>query len=312
MTIKTREYVQEDLRDIIRIYNEAFKNLHSCWANPMTMEWFNNRFGRALGEKTGTAFIAEYDNEPVGYVLVTTENRPQVGLVTYISGICVLPSFQRQGIGTKLMENATNWATSQGTVLVESDDEIIENPIAVRFFEKLGFEIFHRGAYMSKDLTNPDIFHGANTHEIRELHVEDLDQLLGVRRGSFKEFGPWYHKQDAERFKRGMKNSIGRDDVKVFVASEDGQVVGYIVASIRETNKTNSVIRVIAVLPEYRNRGVGAALMIRSFSYLRGNSVKRVSTVTETAEGFYRKMGFEEDARFVRVRKWIGVRGDMA
>jgi len=274
----------------------------------MTLEWFMKRFGNALRTKTGTVFIAEYDDVPIGYVLVTTEKRPQVGLVAYISGICVVPSFQRQEIGTRLMERAIDWAKKQGVVLVENDDEIIENPGAVSFFEKLDFEIFHRGAYMSKDLRAAESFTLSEKLRIRELQVEDLDQLLRVRRESFREFGPWYSEPDSEEFKQGMKKRIGRDDVKVFVATADNQVIGYVVCSIRETNRANGDIRVVCVLPKYRNSGIGTALMARSFNFLRKNKVQTVNTVTETAEDFYKKVGFKADKRFVRVRKWISKR----
>lgn len=64
-------------------------------------------------------------------------------------------------------------------------------------------------------------------------------------------------------------------------------------------------IRNISVLPERRNLGVGSALMTRAFGFLRRSGVQIVGTVTETAEGFYEKMGFKVDARFVRVRKWL-------
>jgi len=305
LTLAIRTYVETDLEDMVRIYNESFHGLHSCWANPMTLEWFMNRFGGAFKAKTGTAFIAEKENQPVGYALITTQNRPQVGLVAYVSGICVVPHLQRQGIGTMLMIRAMEWAKGQAAVLVENDDEIIENPVAISFFEKLGFAIFHRGAYMSKDLMILDRFGPLLSHVIRELQVEDLDQLYRVRTESFKEFGPWYSAADAESFKSRMKNRIGQDDVKVFVATENSHVIGYVVASIRETNRTDSDIRVVAVLPEHRNKGVGTALMARSFDYLRRTKVTKVSTVTETAEVFYQKVGFKVDRSFVRVRKFL-------
>lgn len=302
--LKIRDYRDADLEDVVKIYNESFIDLRSCWPNPMTLEWFMKRFGGALKAKTGTVFIAEHDGVPVGYVLITTLNRPQVGLVALISGICVVPSFQRRGIGMRLMEEAIDWAKKQGAVLVENDDEIIKNPRAVSFFEKLGFEIFHKGAYMSKDLTSTESFALPEKLRIRELQVEDLDQLLRVRKESFRELGPWYAEPDEEGFKRGMKNRIGRDDVKVFVAITDNQIIGYVVCSIR-TNGLNGDIRVICVLPEYRKRGIGTALMAHSFNFLRKNKVQTVSTVTETAEGFYKRVGFKVDARFVRVRKLL-------
>ena len=55
--LNIRSYTEKDLEDIVRIYNESFKNLPSCWANPMSLEWFMKRFGGALKAKTGTAFI---------------------------------------------------------------------------------------------------------------------------------------------------------------------------------------------------------------------------------------------------------------
>jgi len=304
-SLKIRSYVQKDSEVIVRIYNEAFRNLHSCWPNPMTLGWFMERFGASLEAKTGTAFIAEYNGAPIGYVLLTLLNRPKVGLVILISSICVIPSFQRKGVGSKLMEKATDWSKKQNAALIENDDEIIENPIAVNFFEKLGFEIFHRGACMSKDLSTAGLFAPQKKYEIRELTNEDLDQLLGVRREAFREFGPWYAKPDAEAFKKRMKNRIGRDDVKVYVATTNNHLIGYVVCTISERDKTLGDFRNISVLPEYRNTGFGTALMNRAFDYLRERKVRTATTVTETAEGFYEKVGFKVDKKFVRVRRQI-------
>ena len=249
-------------------------------------------------------FIAEYDDMPVGYVLVTTDKmrpRSQVGLVAYISGICVFPSFQRQGIGTKLMEKAIEWSKKQGVVLIENDDEIKENPGAVSFLTKLGFEIFHRGAYMSKDLKLPDRFVLPGKHEIREHRLEDIDDLLRIRKETFKEFGSWYNITNEEGFKQGMRSRIGRNDIKVFVAIKNDQPVGYVYCQIHSDNRAS--IRNISVLPNYRKRGVGSALMARALDFLRKNRVQRLGTVTETAESFYKNVGFKVEKRFVRVRK---------
>jgi len=304
-SLNIRSCGQKDSEIIVRIYNEAFRNLHSCWPNPMTQGWFMERFRASLEGKTGTAFMAEYNGVPIGYVLLALLNRPRVGLVTLISGICVIPSFQRKGVGSKLMEKATDWAKKQNAVLIENDDEIIENPIAVSFFEELGFKIFHRGVCMSKDLTLEKPGVRQEKYEIRELRFEDLDQLVRVRREAFREFGPWYAKPDGEAFKKRMKNRIGRDDVKVYVAVANNHVIGYVVCTISETDKTLGEFRNISVLPEYRNMGFGTALMNRAFYYLWEHNVQTATTVTETAEGFYEKVGFKVDMKFVRVRRQI-------
>ena len=303
--IKIRKCAQKDFEAIVKIYNEAFQGLRSCWPNPMMVEWFTERFGPALASKTGTAFLAIHDEMPIGYVLVTSLNRHQVGIVALISGICITPAFQRKRVGSTLLKKAIDWAKKQGAVLIENDDEIIENPIAVSFFEKLGLKVFHRGAYMSRNLASVEASSHVEKQETRELKPEDLDQLLGVRREAFREFGPWYSKPDGEAFKQRMKNRIGRDDVKVFVATMRNRVVGYIVCCISEIDRTKGDIRNISVLPEFRNLGIGTALANRAFDFLKMKDVISVETATETAEGFYKKVGFKVDNKFVRVRKHI-------
>ena len=162
---------------------------------------------------------------------------------------------------------------------------------------------------MSKDLTLPDTFHAPDTHEIRELQAEDVDDVLRVRKEAFREFGPWYTITNEEGFKSGMMSRIGRNDVKVFVAIKSGRPVGYVYCQIREDSRaqwgTRASIRNISVIPEYRKMRVGSALMAHALSFLRENKVSKLGTVTETAEDFYEKMGFKVDTKFVRVRKWL-------
>ncbi len=300
--LKIREYLDNDLEDVVRIYNESFKNLSSCYPNPMSFKWFMGKFGPLLQSKKGNIFTAESNNELVGYIFVYSEKRPQDGLVAYIPSICIVPHVQRQGIGSKLMDRAIQWAKNQGAVLVENDEEIVENPGAINFFKKLGFEVFHRGAYMSKDLTLPDRFIPPETYQIRERRLEDIDDLLRIRKEAFKEFGPWYNTNEAG-FKQRMMSRIKRNDVKVFMAFKNRQPVGYVTCQIKADNGAS--IRNISVLPDWRNKSVGSALMARAFNFLRKNRVQRLGTGTETAEGFYKKLGFKVEKRYVRVRKYI-------
>ena len=85
--------------------------------------------------------------------------------------------------------------------------------------------------------------------------------------------------------------------------------IGYVYCQIREDSRawwgTDASIRIISVLPEHRNLGVGSALMASAFDFLRKNGVQIVGTATETAEDFYKKLGFKVDGRYVQVRKRI-------
>jgi N-acetylglutamate synthase-like GNAT family acetyltransferase len=82
------------------------------------------------------------------------------------------------------------------------------------------------------------------------------------------------------------------------------EVIGYMVASVDEIQRETGTVRVVRVVPRRRRRNIGTVLLENTFRFLRENNVKTVNTFTETAEGFYRKVGFKEDAEFVRVRKW--------
>jgi hypothetical protein len=48
--LKIRSYAPEDIEDVVTICNKSFKNLRSCWPNPMALEWFVNRFGTASAQ----------------------------------------------------------------------------------------------------------------------------------------------------------------------------------------------------------------------------------------------------------------------
>jgi GNAT superfamily N-acetyltransferase len=80
----------------------------------------------------GTTSVVEVDNERVGRVRITRT----AGCIE-LSGIQLLPGFQRHGIGTAIIEDLKAQAAAAGIPLdlgVEKD-----NPDARRLYERLGF-----------------------------------------------------------------------------------------------------------------------------------------------------------------------------
>lgn len=81
------------------------------------------------------------------------------------------------------------------------------------------------------------------------------------------------------------------------VARKGGRVVGYVLAT---GWRGQGLIMSIAVLPEFRRRGVGTSLMGSALSYLARTYDRvylQVDAENTASIGFYRKLSFRETGR---------------
>lgn len=87
----------------------------------------------------------------------------------------------------------------------------------------------------------------------------------------------------------------------VFSAWDNGKLVGCV--RVLSDLKFRSVIYDLAVLPQYQHRGIGTNLVQRCREACPGSGWL---VQTETAEGFYKKIGFTDiDERVLTIRgKW--------
>lgn len=90
--------------------------------------------------------VAEHDGKFVGELSMMTQNANIPAAVipnkrVYLFGLRILPEFQRQGIGTALLEQAVKLCVKRGifefTIGVEQDNEV-----ARRIYKKMGFTEF--------------------------------------------------------------------------------------------------------------------------------------------------------------------------
>jgi len=80
-----------------------------------------------------------------------------------------------------------------------------------------------------------------------------------------------------------------------FVVAEAGDdVVG--VAGL-EVCRDNALLRSVAVLPEWRSRGLGRALVSRVISDAEARGIRGLYLLTTTAERYFPSVGFREIAR---------------
>jgi amino-acid N-acetyltransferase len=63
---------------------------------------------------------------------------------------------------------------------------------------------------------------------------------------------------------------------------------------------SEALVRSLAVASDYRNRGIGRALVVRLETDARAEGVSKLVLLTQTAETFFRSLGFQSiDRRYV-------------
>ena len=121
---------------------------------------------------------------------------------------------------------------------------------------------------------------------------QNIEQLYGL-----------IHDQDWRwRKKRHIDDDAAINAAGIFVAEEDGQIVGYVTTRVDAAAKVGGIPN-FAVLPAYQQRGIGRKLLEKAVAFLaaEGMQFARIETLAQNEVGahFYPKFGFQEVARQV-------------
>ncbi len=117
---------------------------------------------------------------------------------------------------------------------------------------------------------------------VRKASKEDLEKIYEIERRSFPyPYSPW----DFSYF-------LNREPQNFLVWETEGEIVGYIVGNCQKDKLT---IISIAVLPEFRRRGIGTAL-IKELIRKNTGSVRKVELQVRISNlpaiSLYQKLGF--------------------
>ena len=106
----------------------------------------DNWYPNLIDKDNNQLFIAVYNNEIVGYAyvkIITSSDSPEIYTEASISGIYVKENFRRQGIATKLINEAKKWCINKGVSYLKLN--VLEgNSTALNLYKKLGFNDFSR------------------------------------------------------------------------------------------------------------------------------------------------------------------------
>lgn len=147
---------------------------------------------------------------------------------------------------------------------------------------------------------------------IRKYREADRQALIEITAEAFRgvsidhnierQFGEVAHMGWRERKARAIEEDIRAHAGGIFVAEEDGRVVGYVTTRLDRQGKVGHIPN-IAVEKGRRSKGIGRKLLEHGLSHFRerGMELARIETLTQNEVGvdFYPRLGFVEIARQV-------------
>lgn len=117
--------------------------------------------------------------------------------------------------------------------------------------------------------------------KIVELTQEYVNDVADIEKSCFSR--PWS--------RAALSAELENDFSRFFVAVENGRAVGYVGLYIL-TGEAD-IVRV-AVLPEYRKKGIAKAVLTESLKYAQGEIFLDVRESNAPAISLYKSLGFED------------------
>ena len=150
------EIIQKKDYNIIAKLNKDVQDLH-CDMHPDIFKSYDYEtmykgFSEYISQENFHSFIAYYEEEPVGYILVCIRDYKETPFKAgykslYIDQICIKKEYRHKGTGHKLIEYVKNFAKEQGINRIELTVWTTNNN-AKSFFRKAGFEPYMENMYM--------------------------------------------------------------------------------------------------------------------------------------------------------------------
>jgi mycothiol synthase len=267
--------------------------------------------------RSAGAIVAEVGGKVVGFCLalarqIPLENAPSDAERGYITLFGVLPSHQRKGIGSQLLERAQAYLRSQNRKLVMIASyapgyflpgvDVNHYEAALKFLVKHGYKEVYRPLAMEAALWDFR-FPAWVQEKQREREGEGFvfsaytaELTLGLLEFTAREFpGDWVRvvRQTMDRILQGDSPS------RLFVAHQNGMVHGF-------SHFDNERFGPIGTAVSMRGKGLGQILMYKTLQAQREHNCRTAWFLwsdDKTAARIYTAAGFREVRRFALMRK---------
>lgn len=250
--MNVRPLEDADVERALAVRNTVFRR------EPLELAYYRAR----LDTPSRRDFVAEIDGAIVG----VAHSMPNIWEPTSgyaFSGLAVLAEHRRRGVGTTLLRAISAHAEllgSSGLAMVAAEDE----PDALSFLEKRGFEVVGRMQHVTLDLADaPDDQPSVPGVEIRPASEATEQQLYAVALEAEADVPApsGVGSIDVPTFEDWQRRSAGSPlagRAHSFVAIVDGEIVGY--ALMGGGSAGVGFHEMTAVKPAWRGRGIALAL----------------------------------------------------
>ena len=134
--------------------------------------------------------------------------------------------------------------------------------------------------------------------QVRRARTGDAGAVAGLA-GELAQSFPF----SRDQFDLAYPALVASQDACLLVAAEDGECLGYVLGFRHLTFYANGPVgwvEEILVRPECRGRGLGRALMSAFERWAAGHGCTLVALATRRAAPFYRALGYEDSAAYLR------------
>lgn len=294
--------------DLIKIWNEAFNYIY-----PVSLEQFNqNTFCNGDILSNGS-LVAILDNTPVGFIATKINEKNDSA---YINSLVVLPKYQNQGIGSKLLEFAEFEVKKLNKKEIHVGRDTYDYFPGVPFdfidskkwFEKKGYiNTRHTHDLICSNLSLIET-NSTNPYQMRKASIEDKEELLAFFRRCFP--GRW----EDECINYFNNGGLGHD---YYIVIDKDKIIGFCRMNDEKTceisNNLNWSLRFdnlggigpLGIDKQYRKQKLGYQLTTRAINDLIDRGVSEIIIDWTSLIGFYRKFGFEVWKTYYYMSKMI-------
>jgi ribosomal protein S18 acetylase RimI-like enzyme len=311
MAVTIQPFQPDDLVEVLRVLAQALPN------DPISSARFTRQVLLDANFRPEGALVARRGSQAVGFCLaiarqVPLENSPPDWDRGYVTLIGVLPGFQRQEIGSRLLEEAERFLRVQerSAVMVSPyapgyfmpGVDVAAYSGALSFFLARGYAELNRPLAMEAPLWDwqPPDWVAVKAAALAEQGVS-LDDYRPALTLPLLEFARAEFPGDWVRVVRETMARIlgGEPPSRLIIAHAGGRVLGFV-------HHENERFGPIGVASSERGRGLGQVLQFAALRAMRENGCRIAWFLwsnDNTARRLYDSAGFREVRRFALLRR---------
>ncbi len=140
--------------------------------------------------------------------------------------------------------------------------------------------------------------------KVRIIRAEDVPEIVSIQESILQ-------KKVSKKWIQKIEDHLRRRGAVGFVASREGQGLGFIIGEIKGEGfglEESGWIEVVGVHPRYMGAGIGRILAEKVFSFFRKEGVRDIHTAVRWDAGdmlsFFKAIGFDRSP-FINLRKHL-------